>query len=131
MAGSCTITQKKHGSVKYVNWAWTSDSDGDMDQGATTFDIDGEVLKVITVPDGSAAPSANYDLVINDDLSVDIASGLLANRHTSNTEEVLLTTIGGTDTTAFRGARPVSGVLDLVVSNAGNAKQGQVRLYYR
>jgi len=122
MAGSVTITYSSHETVKYVQWSWTSDASGDVSGTDTTL-VSGQVLRWATNP-GSTAPSANYDIVVNDEDSIDIAAGGLVNRHTSTSEQVLT---GGDakDGAAFMGA------LSLVVSNAGNAKEGVLRMYYR
>ena len=81
------------------------------------------MLRWATNP-SSTAPDANYDIVVNDDDAIDISAGGLANRHTSSSEQVLH---GGDakDGAAFMGK------LSLVVSNAGNAKEGGLRMYYR
>jgi len=122
MAGSVTISYVEHQTVKYVQWSWTSDGSGDV-SGTDTKVLSGQVLRWATNP-SSTAPSANYDIVVNDDDAIDIAAGGLANRHTSNSEQVLT---GGDakDGAAFMGK------LSLVVSNAGSAKEGVLRMYYR
>ena len=81
------------------------------------------MLRWATNP-SSTAPSDNYDIVVNDEDGIDIAAGGLANRDTSNSEQVLT---GGDakDGAAFDGA------LSLVVSNAGNTKEGVLRMYYQ
>ena len=122
MAGSVTITYSSHETVKYVQWAWTSDASGDV-SGTDTNTIDGQVLRWVTNP-SSTAPTDDYDIVINDEDGIDIAAGVLGDRDTSNSEQVLT---GGDakDGAAFIGK------LSLVVSNAGNAKEGVLRMYYR
>ena len=121
MAGSVTITYSSHDTVKYVQWVWTSDGSGDM-SGTDTADVNGRVLRWASNP-SSTAPSANYDIVVNDEDGIDIAAGGLANRHTSTSEQVLT---GGDakDGAAFAGK------LSLVVSNAGDSKIGTLRMYY-
>ena len=122
MAGSATITYSSHDTIKYVQWSWTSDASGDM-SGTDTVVVSGVALRYATNP-GSTAPTDNYDIVVNDEDGIDIAAGGLANRDTSNSEQVLT---GGDakDGAAFIGK------LSLVVSNAGNAKEGVLRMYYR
>jgi hypothetical protein len=122
MAGSVAISYVSHNTVKYVQWIWTSDGSGDV-SGTDTNTLSGQVLRWATNP-SSTAPSANYDIVVNDDDAIDIAAGGLVNRHTSNSEQVLT---GGDakDGAAFMGK------LSLVVSNAGSAKIGTLRMYYR
>jgi len=122
MAGSVTITYSSHDTIKYVQWSWTSDASGDV-SGTDTVVVSGVALRWATNP-GSTAPTANYDIVVNDEDGIDIANGGLANRHTSTSEHF----IPGGD--ADPGAAFV-GKLSLVVSNAGNAKEGVLRMYYR
>jgi len=122
MAGSVTITYSRNAFVKYVQWAWTSDASGDV-SGTDTKVLNGVVLRWATNP-SATAPSANYDIVVNDEDGIDIAAGGLANRHTSTSEQVLT---GGD---AKNGAA-FDGPLSLVVSNAGNTKLGVLRMYYQ
>ena len=122
MAGSVTITYSEHATVKYVQWDWTSDSSGDV-SGTDTKVIAGVPLRFATNP-SATAPSANYDIVINDADGIDLAAGNLANRHTSTSEQF----IPGGD--ANPGAA-FNGALSLVVSNAGDSKIGKLVMYYR
>ena len=87
MAGSVTISYESHESVKYVEWTWTSDGSGDV-SGTDTESVNGQVLRWATNP-SSTAPSANYDIVVNDEDGIDLAAGGLANRHKSSSEQVL------------------------------------------
>ena len=134
-SGSATITHESHETVKYVTWAWTSDVSGaDVSGGAglTTFSVSGEVLRITTDP-GSPAPSANYDVVINDQDGIDVAMGFLADRHTTTTESVVPRYRGTLPANGGAYSAPVftAGPLELVITNAGTSKQGVVRLYYR
>tara|TARA_Y100000310_G_scaffold321056_1_gene378182 strand:- start:399 stop:773 length:375 start_codon:yes stop_codon:yes gene_type:complete len=122
MAGSVTITYSRDTIYKYVQWAWTSDASGDV-SGEDTKVLVGRVLRWATNPSGTA-PSDNYDIVVNDEDGIDIAAGDLANRDTSTSEQVLT---GGD---AKDGAT-FHGTLSLVVSNAGNAKEGVLKMYYQ
>ena len=121
MAGSVTLAYNETKFVKTVTWEWTSDASGDA-SGTDTKVLNGIPLRFVTNP-GSTAPTDDYDIVINDADSVDIASGGLGNRDTSTSEQF----IPGGD--ADPGAA-FEGVLSLVVSNAGNAKEGKVVMYY-
>jgi hypothetical protein len=131
MAGSVTITYSEtRPGIKSVTWAWTSDASGDV-SGTDTKALTGEAVRFVTNP-GATAPTDNYDIVVNDADGADIAAGCLANRDTANTEQavpIVETTVGantyGTSAAAFDGP------LSLVVSNAGNAKQGALTMYYR
>jgi hypothetical protein len=122
MAGSVSINYSEHETVKYVEWVWTSDGSGDV-SGTDTKVLSGQASRYATDP-SATAPSANYDITILDSFGIDITDGVLGNRHTSNSEQVLT---GGDakDGAAFMG------VLSLVVANAGDSKIGTLRMYYR
>lgn len=130
MAGTVTVSYREHTSVRVAEVTWESDASGDA---TGTVALDGQIIKVTTNPD-TDAPSANYDITLVDEDGVDVAAGLLANRHTSNSEEAYLykeITLGGTGTD--RGILPIyhSGLVTFTVAAAGNAKNGVARIYYR
>jgi len=130
MAGTMVVTEMEFGSVRKTTYTWTSDASGDVNGGATPL-ISGQIVRVVTNPDGTDAPSANYDIVLNDEDTFDLAQSLLANRHTSNNEEVFPMkeqTVGST--TALVPVLTHS-LVDCVVSSAGNAKKGVVHVYWR
>lgn len=118
---------------------WTSDSATGAVSG-TSKKITGTLLKAVTIPSATAAPSANYDVAIKDENSLDVLSGLggvggsapsLANRHASNTEVVHLRASNSL-TDLVPGSEPhVCDRLTVEVTNAGNSKQGQIILYFR
>jgi len=97
MAGTCTITEETYGSMKKVKWVWTTDSGASQAAAAsrtTSNAYNGAVQRLVTIPDGSSAPSANYDVTILDQDSTDILIGGGANRHSANTEQVLGVSLG-------------------------------------
>ena len=120
MAGTVVITEEVHGTIKKIKYAWTSDASGDADK-TTLGALTGKILGLTTVPDGTDAPTDNYDVVVNDEDTVDVLMGGGANRDTANTEHVLSTSLGAV----------AYDKLDLVVSNAGNAKKGIVYVWIR
>lgn len=128
MAGSVTITptyakgaKRAYASHKVV-FAWVAA--GGAVSGQSTFHIDGIIQEIATIPGVSGVqPDDNYDIVINDENSIDIADGLLANRSESATQRVNpFDTVGLL--TDYK--RYVSSDLDVVVSNAGATNEGQV-----
>lgn len=130
MAGTVTPTVGNgRREIKTVSWAWISDGAGAAN-GVDTIALSGEILRVVTNP-GSPAPTDNYDIVILDADGADVLGGLGANRDTATTEEFVpvLETVVGSNSYASRVV--ISSLLTLQVTNAGNAKQGTVTLYYR
>lgn len=105
--------------------------------GTATIDtrkIVGECIKIVTDP-GSAAPTANWDVVVTDENGLNPFAGcqnaatLLA-RHTTNTEQTYLQLLDS-GTVALSAFPVVQGVLTIAVANAGNAKTGTIKLYYK
>lgn len=119
MAGTVTVTEQTHRTLKRIKWSWTSTSGGAADK-VTTATFTGEVLTLVTDP-GGTAPTDNYDITVTDADGIDVLAGAGANRDTANTEYVLAASLGGC----------VDSVLTLNVTNAGNAKEGDVYVYIR
>lgn len=115
-----TITEETFGAVKKIAFVWTSDAAGAA-SGTTDGVYSGSVERLVTVPDGVAAPTDLYDIVVNDEDDTDVLMGAGANRATATTQQVLASSLGIV----------ANDKLSLAVSNAGNAKQGTVYLYIR
>jgi len=120
MAGTVTKTEVTATSVKKIRWSWTSDGDGDATSTTTAY-FSGRILAFLTDPDGTAAPSPNYDVTITDGDGDDVLLGQGANRDTANTEYVTEANLGAVS----------SSKLTLTVANAGNSKKGVVALWLR
>jgi hypothetical protein len=126
MAGTVTATRDPRSAprgkhIDKVNVAWTSDASGNA-----TLSIEnlyGFLLKMVTVPSGSAAPTDNYDITLVDENSIDALAGAGADRDTANTEQVYPTP-SGSSIPAF-----LCGTHTFTVANAGNAKSGTAILY--
>lgn len=129
MAGTVIVTTNAHqrvrGNISRIRYAWTCDASGNAD-GTTGFAVQGLLLAMETNPDGSAAPTDNYDVTVTvDDGAVDILGGAGANRHTSSEQRCQpLASDGATIMPA-----PFIGKPKINVSNAGNAKSGVIDLY--
>ena len=89
--------------------------------GTDTRAISGQAVRWVSNP-GATAPTADYDVTVLDADGVDVAVGVLADRHTSNSEAAF---------PAANTYHAFDGVLSLVVSTAGNAKSGALTMYYR
>jgi hypothetical protein len=120
MAGTVTTTETTFSTVKRVAFAWTSASSGAAD-GVTTATFDGKLIQVTTVPDGTAAPTDNYDVEVQDADGVDLLQGNGADRDTANTEHIAEANLGAV----------AASKLTLAVTNAGDTKKGVVYVYVR
>lgn len=126
---------RQRGIMKVIAEFTTDDTTGSV--AGTTRKIVGELIKIVTDP-GSAAPDANWDVVLTDeegvDLSIhmdDVAIAALIARHTTTTLETYLP-LEDTAGTARIGAWPVvCDKLTITVNNGGNSKTGQIILYVR
>ena len=141
MAIAATTESQEHSTagvkIRRHTIAWTSDASGDVSESITNILSDknqfqGLLVRVDFIPgSGGSQPSANYDVTITDENSVDILAGQGANRSNSATESVApgLSLTDGTTTSLV--PMPVLGSLTLTVENAGDTKTGTVILYER
>lgn len=132
-----TMANGQRGSVFKVIADWVSASDGTAS--ATTSKLSGRLVKAVTDPSGSAAPTDDYDVVITDEEGMNVlAFGAtnLTNRDTANSEAILVYSLGtytiAEDTASYtiRVGAPVCDKLTISVTNAGDSKAGQVILYF-
>ena len=110
------------GVVK-VSIPWTCDAAGAVTEVPVSLP-GGTIIKVRTDPDGTNAPTDNYDITLLDAIGgADVINGAGANRDTANIEEAYPTVA-----TYFR---PLIGSGDYypTIANAGNAKQGVIEVY--
>lgn len=105
--------------LKILTFTWTS-----SDTGVAAFTTEetyrGRVVGLVTVPNGAAAPTDNWDLTISDKRGIDVLAGAGANRHTTNTQHVVAEESLG---------YVVDSTLSLAIANAGDTKQGVVHLF--
>lgn len=121
MAGSVmTFTEMTYATVKKIKCAWTSDDTTGAVSGTTAETYSGRLFGAITVP-GAPAPTALYDIAVNDSDSVDVALGALADRSATATE--------------YRAEASMAGManskLTVAITNAGNSTQGTLYLFIR
>ena len=130
---SCTIFSQD--GTGYVDWDWLSSDTGTVtansaDGAGASIKVVGTLTRVMFKPDGGATtPTTLYDVVVNDAAGLDVLTGLGANlsETTTTTKTITLTDSGGT---TLHTGRTVAEVLTLVITNAGDAKGGQVRIYF-
>lgn len=94
---------------------------------ASDGDLDGYVFLVVTDPDGTTAPTDNYDITLTDANSVDVMGGELSNRDTANSEQAVPLI------DAVFGSRFVKGPLTITITNNSVDSAGIVVkvFYYR
>ncbi len=119
--GTVTHVEETFDSIQKVTWTWLSE-DGGANAGKaqhTTAEVyTGKILRVVTVPDGVAVPTVDYDLYLLDDDGYDVGCGQLINRSDTLTQNV----------TASMGVL-AHDHLTLSIENAGNATVGTVVVY--
>jgi hypothetical protein len=120
MSGTVTSTEIAYTSVQKIKLAWTSASDGRADATTDAY-FNGKLIQVTTVPDGTAAPTDNYDVYVKDSDGVDLLQGNGENRDTANTEHIAEASLGAV----------AESKLTLLVQNAGDTKKGAVYIYLR
>lgn len=120
MAMSCTITERRHTTVKQVKLVIVSAADGSA-SGTTTYAHDGEVVRFVAVPDGGATQPTNlFDIALNDADGYDILAGQGAN----------LSNAAPTTVVAALGA--IAGdKITLAATNMGDSKGATLYLYIR
>lgn len=107
-------------ALKKIVWDWACTDGGVVTGSVTTGKYTGQVVRLITNPDASTDnPTDDYDVQVLDSDSADVLMGAGANRDTTNTEQVLASSLGYVYDSA----------LTLEIQNAGDAKKGLVILY--
>jgi hypothetical protein len=121
-AGTVTVTEETHGSLKKITFVWTSDASGVVSGTLTTGAYNGAIERLVTVPAAAAAaPADNYDVTLLDEDGVDVLMGAGADRDTANTEQVQRSSLGVV----------ANDRLELRIANAGDANSGTVHVYLR
>jgi len=126
MAATVTLVEETIGTVKKISWAWVAHTDGKValatTNAKTTKAYNGEILRLVTIPDGTTAPSDNYTVQVNDEDGTDVLIGAAtANRDAANTEQVIASSLGCV----------ANDKLNLYVEGAGSGGKGTVHLYIR
>lgn len=122
MAGAVTHTEEIFRHIKKVRFDWTSDGAGAVSGFLTETPYTGKIEALVTVPSGGGtAPTDLYDVTVLDEDGIDVLAGAGANRAAAATQQVLSASLG---VVAYDK-------LQLVVANAGAAKQGAVILHIR
>ncbi len=142
-SGSVTMTKSvevtgtgvyaSYTGLMVYSFGWTSDASGNVV--ATINDMDGTLVRAVTIPsDGATSPTANYDVTFSDSDGIDLLSGLGANRSQSTAENIPCMQIhvydGGSSTTLM--SNPViAGPASLAISSAGDKMKGTLKIYMK
>lgn len=125
MAASITKTEETFGVIKKISWAWTAHTDGKVAKAtanATTAAVfNGEIVRLVTVPDATSAPSDNYDVYIYDEDGLDVLLGAGKDRDIATAEQVAAANLSVV----------ANDRLTLYVEGAGSGGKGTVHLYIR
>lgn len=122
--GTVTVTTTTLSDLRAWKYslAWVSDAAGNVNTNLQTFRA-GNLVQIKYIPDGGGtAPTALYDIVLNDPNGVDFLGGGGAN---------LSATVSTTVPVAVPLLYDGTITLDLVVTNAGVSKGGTVILWFQ
>jgi len=136
MAGTCVITRKKTNVglasnkpnvVEEIKYACTTTSGGLVDK-QTDEIVVGRVVGFIANPDGTDAPTDNYDVTITNEDGVDVLGGAGANLDTANSE--MMAPMIGNLTSSFTayGSPFVASKLQVNMSAGGDTKKSVLTL---
>ena len=100
----------------------TSDGSGDAD---TAIFVTGWIVRLVTNPDGTATPSANWDLTVIDEDGADVLEGEGLNRDSGGT--------GASEICGLPKNNPVwiDGEITITGANMGATKTAVVRIYIK
>ena len=107
-----------------ITFTWTADSDAGTVTSTATSSIDGYIISAITNP-GTTAPTASYDIVLNDADGIDVFGGELGDRSATVSEY----TRPLIETSTY-GDRWVSGILTMVMTHQSvKSATGVLKVY--
>ena len=112
---------------------WTCSDLGAVAQKITEL-ISGRAVNIVTNP-GATAPTDNYDVTLVGEGARDVLNGAGLNRDTANTEDIPVIVEVGFPYAAparYYAVHPVVNEAGLVltIANAGDAKNGEVWIYF-
>lgn len=119
MAGTITVAETTHRSIKEIVFSWLSHTDGVASATATTNSYSGVIEKVVCEP-GATTPSDLYDVTLSDADSLD----LLAGQGVDCPNGANLVVTGGM-------IPVVESTISLTIAGGGSAKNGKVYIYLR
>ena len=108
------VTIEEQGAVTIVKAMLTTNSSGDASE-LTSEQVQGAVIRVVTVPDALVPPDAGWDLTVTDRLGIDLLAGAGANRDSGGS--------GATEDFIISDSRVFSGRLAFTVAAGGASKR--------
>jgi len=133
-SGTTVVSTSVNGPVTLVTWDWASDSAGRVVKSSPGIVGTVDQIQVSSIS-GTTAPTNAFDITLLDTDGHDVAQGLLGNLSTASVLRFHPYMKGSmTDqitTTALPVKIPVTGALQLRVLNAGDAKEGKVRVWLK
>lgn len=122
---------RKNGSdVVSHTFEWISNGSG-VAILASGQPISGRIERVVFVPSVTAAPTAAYDVTLNDEYGIDVLSGQGTDLASSGNTSICPGIPIKDGTTVGTVPIVVDGTLTLNVANAGASKSGKVVVYVR
>lgn len=119
------------GRVNRMEIPWTSNASGAFSDQIDP-DIIGTILQVQFVPNTDAnQPSNNYSITLTDKVGYDLLRGQGASLSNATITRVIPVIPATDGTNTGSGPLVVAETLTINVTNAGNAKQGKLVLYFR
>ncbi len=111
-AGTCPQTFEPIASNVYLlTYTCTADSgDNSYPETDSKVAVDGYVFLVITDPDGTTAPTDQYDITLKDSNGVDIMGGEITNRSDTDSEQAV------PKIDAVYGSRWIDGIATLAIT---------------
>lgn len=103
-----------------VRISWTSDGSGDFTDSVI---LKGWLVKMVTDPDATAAPTADYDITLIDDRGGDVLGGAGADRSATTVQYI------PTPNASPLAVTYLNGSYTFTVANAGASKAGVCDLY--
>lgn len=124
--GTVTIAHRTIGNIRTITATIVADAAAATVPDTVLPKFEGRLLAIETNP-GATAPTANYDITIEDAHAHDVLQGVGANRHTANTERAVVIYAS----TSIHPAVDDADVLTLkVANNLVNSAQIVIVLYY-
>jgi len=128
MAGTVTIAESIWSGVKKIIFDWISGvgADAGKADGVTVNPYEGEIRRILFIPDAVAVPTNLYDVRILDSDGIDVAAG----------NGIDLLAAAARECFPHSALYPISHMiahtkLTLEVRNAGDTKKGRVVVYLR